>query len=361
MTKSSVSALQQFVSGFESQSFWLGIDVHKQSYSFALRRADQRCFTWKGPADPKAVVAQVTRLGISLAAAAYESGPTGFGLARTLERANIAVIVAAPSRIPRSVTAGAKCDRLDCIKLADYAAKGMLKAISIPTPEEESRRSLLRRRHNLVDAIRRVKQRIKSQLLFLGLPEPDAVKHWSNEAADALLRLPVDQAARLTMESYLRELTFQHTELRTVERQLQQLLMETKEERHRVINLRTVPGVGPTVATTFALELYRPHRFQKAEEVASYLGLAPMVRHSGGKTPAGRLMPVGQKRLRSLLIEAAWMWKAKDAGAAELYNRLLGRTGIAQKAIAALARRLAIILWRIAVEQRPYRATAKAL
>ena len=118
MAKSSVSALQQFVSGFEAQSFWLGIDVHKQSYSFALRRADQRCFTWKGPADPKAVVAQVTRLGITLAVAAYESGPTGFVLARTLERANIAVIVAAPSRIPRSVTAGAKCDRLDCIKLA---------------------------------------------------------------------------------------------------------------------------------------------------------------------------------------------------------------------------------------------------
>jgi len=360
MAKSSVSSLQQFVSGFESQPFWLGIDVHKQSYSFALRRDDQRCFTWKGPADPKAVASQIARLGITLAVAAYESGPTGFGLARTLEEANIPVIVAAPSRIPRSVTAGAKCDRLDCIRLADYAAKGMLKPIAIPTPEEESKRTLLRRRHNLVDAVRRVKQRIKSQLLFLGLPEPDAVKHWSNEAADALLRLSVDQATRMTMESYLRELTFQQSELRTVERQLQQLLMETKEEHRRVVNLRTVPGIGPTVAATFALELYRPQRFQRAEEVASYLGLAPMVRHSGGKTPAGRLMPVGQKRLRSLLIEAAWMWKAKDTSASELYNRLLGRTGLAQKAITALARRLAIILWRIAVEQRPYRVVATA-
>jgi len=248
--------------------------------------------------------------------------PPALAWPEPLRGANIAVIGAAPSRIPRSVTAGAKCDRLDCIKLADYAARGMLKPITIPTPEEESRRSLLRRHYNLVDAIRRVKQRIKSQLLFLGLPEPDAVKHWSNEAVDALLRLPVDQAARLVMESYLRELTFQQTELRNVERQLQQLLMETKEERRRVVNLRTVPGVGPTVATTFAMELYRPQGFQRAEEVASYLGLAPMVRHSGGKTPAGRLIPVGQKRLRSLLIEADWVWKAKDASAAELYNRL---------------------------------------
>jgi transposase len=361
MAKSSVTNLRQFVSGFESQPFWIGIDVHKQSYSFALRRADQRCFTWKGPADPTAVMTQILRLGITVAAVAYESGPTGFGLARTLQAANIPVIVAAPSRIPRSVTAGAKCDRLDCIKLADYAAKGMLKSIAIPTVEEETRRSLLRRRHSLVDAIRRVKQRIKSQLLFLGLPEPETVKHWGNEASKALLKLPLDQAARLTMESYLRELIFQQTELRTVEGQLQKMVMDSKEEQRRVVNLRTVPGVGPTVATTFALELFRPRRFRRAGEVASYLGLAPMVRHSGGKTPAGRLMPVGQKRLRSLLIEAAWIWKAKDAGAAELYNRLLGRTGLAQKAIAALARRLAIILWRIAVEQRPYRMAASAL
>ncbi|MEW6501434.1 MAG: IS110 family transposase [Thermodesulfobacteriota bacterium] len=360
MAKSSVPSLRQFVSGFESQPFWVGIDVHKLSYSFALRRADQQCFTWKGPADPKAVVTQIERLGITMAAVAYESGPTGFSLARTLQAANIPVVVAAPSRIPRAVTAGAKCDRLDCIKLADYAAKGLLKSIAIPTLEEESRRTLLRRRHNLVDAIRRVKQRIKSQLLFLGLPEPEAVRHWSNEAGNALLKLPLDQAARLTMESYLRELTFQQIELRTVEGQLQKMVMES-EEHCRVVNLRTVPGVGPTVATTFALELFRPRRFQRAEEVASYLGLAPMVRHSGGKTPAGRLMPVGQKRLRSLLIEAAWMWKAKDAGATQLYNRLLGRTGLAQKAIAALARRLAIILWRIAVEHRPYRMTAPAL
>lgn len=74
MAKPSVPSLRQFVSGFESQPFWLGIDVHKQSYSCALRRADQRCFTWKGPADPKAVVAQIAQLGITVAIVAREKG-----------------------------------------------------------------------------------------------------------------------------------------------------------------------------------------------------------------------------------------------------------------------------------------------
>jgi transposase len=109
------------------------------------------------------------------------------------------------------------------------------------------------------------------------------------------------------------------------------------------------------VASTYALEIFRPDRFHHGDEVASYIGLAPMVHQSGEKTPRGRLRPVGQTQLRALLIEAAWSWKSKDAQAESIYRKLLARTGIPQKAIIALARRLAIILWRISVEKRPYR------
>jgi hypothetical protein len=56
-----------------------------------------------------------------------------------------------------------------------------------------------------------------------------------------------------------------------------------------------------------------------------------------------------------MLIEAAWIWRAKDSYAREHYNKLLSKTGVPQKAIAALARRLAIILWRLSIEQRAYR------
>ena len=355
MAKFSLSNIQKFVSGFDGKPFWIGLDVHKLTYYVALRRVDGRTITWVASATPEEFTNQLLRLGVNIAAVAYETGPTGFTLARTLDQAKISVIVAAASRIPRAVTAGAKCDRLDCVKLADYVAKGMLKSVAIPTDEEEACRSLLRRRHSLVDSVRRNKQRIKSHLLFLGIQEPREVKNWSNKASAALLKLSLEPMAKATLESYLRELVFHQTELSEVERQLRQMIAAT-EQRQSVTYLQTVPGVGVTVATSYVLEMFRPGRFTRAEEVASYLGLAPVVRHSGNKTPNGRLVPVGQTRLRSLLIEAAWMWKAKDASAAELYNKLLKRTGVAQKAIAAVARRLAIILWRLIVEQRPYRS-----
>lgn len=158
----------------------------------------------------------------------------------------------------------------------------------------------------------------------------------------------------LTVEIHLRELNFLQNELSSVTHQLNQINLEPK---HRAVirSLTSVPGVGKIVATTFHTEMFRPERFNRGEEVASYLGLAPTVRHSGEKTPRGQLVPVGQTRLRSLLIEAAWMWQTKDPHARELYNKLISKTGIPQKAIAALARRLAIILWRLSIEQRIYR------
>ena len=122
--------------------------------------------------------------------------------------------------------------------------------------------------------------------------------------------------------------------------------------------LHRVPEENNQVYLAFGYhcaELFRPERFRRSEEVTSYLGLAPTVRHSGEKTPRGYLAPVGQTRLRSLLIEAAWLCRAKDPYARDIYTKLLSRTGIPQKAIAALARRLAIILWRLSIEQRAYR------
>lgn len=354
MAKRSVASLEQFVEGFKAHPFVVGIDVHKRSLSVALLRVDGKVHTFVCPADPQGLLKLIERLGVNVSLMAQEAGPTGYGLARSFQSKGVKAIVAAPSRIPRSVAPGAKCDRLDCIRLANLAARGMLKSIAIPTEEEQALRCLLRRRHSIVDAVRRAKQRIKSMLLLLGVKEPEGLSHWKREAIETLCEIPLKPSALLTLESHLRELEFHTQELRRVEAELY-ALPQTSSQARSIRHLKTVPGVGPVVATTFAMEVFRATRFKRAEELASYLGLAPMVHHSGGKTPSGRIMPVGQKRLRSLLIEAAWMWKYRDPYAAELYNRMLSRMSIPQKAIVAVARRLAIILWRLCVEQRPYR------
>lgn len=353
MAKRNISKMQLFVEGFRNDLFHVGVDVHKRSHHVAIRRSDGRTITFVTGPEPDKLLKKLQELSIRVAVLAYEAGPTGFSLARAVQAAGITPLVAAPSRIPRAIVAGAKTDRLDCIRLADYAAKGMIKSVAIPTETQEAERSLLRRRHKLLDCVRCCKQRIKSLLLHLGIKEPDSLKGWSRAAAKDLEKLEMKQEARLTLQSLVRELRFFEEEKQSIEKCLKELA--AKEEHCRAItHMRSVTGVGRIVSASFRFELFNPERFNKAGEVTSYLGLAPMVRHSGEKTPSGRLRPSGQKRLRSLLIEAAWVWRSKDPYAGKLYNRFLGRTGLSQKAIAAVARKLAIILWRLSVEQRGY-------
>jgi transposase len=243
--------------------------------------------------------------------------------------------------------------------LAEYSARGILKSIAIPSRVQEAQRSLIRRRHDLVDSIRRVKQRIRSHLLYLAVKEPDGLDHWRGEAVYALLKLPLEACAKQTLKSLVRELNFLHKEKQRLEKQIK--VTCSQPERGNVFEyLQTTPGVGPVTAATFMLELFDPRRFETAEQLGNYLGLAPMVRQSGESKGRAKLKPVGQKRLRSLLIEAAWCWCRKDEQARAKYSRIVSKTDVAQKAIVAVARDLGIILWRLSIEQRPYQVRQMA-
>lgn len=348
MASISVSSVCRFVEAFIGQRVFIGVDVHKRSFSVALLRPDGAIKDWTCPSDVVAFTQLVTSLPVAIGAVCYESGPTGFGLARSLKAADIKAIVAAPSRIPRPIAATNKTDSLDCRKLAELAASGLLTPIAIPTVEEEAFRALERRRHQLTDSIRRVKQRIRSLLLNLGKSEPHDIDHWGKAAIAALHKVDLPPGAKDTMQSFLDELDYFVGAQRQVDQRLRTISREQDEAR-RIAAMRSVPGVGEVVATSFAAEIYRPERFNRSEELIAYLGFAPVIWQSGGSKGRASLRPVGQKRLRSLLIEAAWIWKQKDEWARNFYNRIYSRSGVAQKAIAALARKLAALLWKLSL------------
>ncbi|MFW5497714.1 MULTISPECIES: IS110 family transposase [unclassified Maridesulfovibrio] len=348
MARLTVSSISRFVEGFQGQRFSVGIDVHKRSFSVALLRPDGMVESWTTPADVEAITTRLTSLPIHISAVCYEAGPTGFGLARSLRSAGIKVIVAAPSRIPRPVAATNKTDSLDCIKLAELAASGLVRSIAIPSEREEAFRALSRRRHQLTDSIRRVKQRIRSLLLALGIAEPAGIDHWGKSVICTLEHQPLAAGAAETRDSLLSELRYFILAQKEVDAKLERFAQEQDEAR-RIAAMRSVPGVGKVVATTFAAEIFNPKRFNRSKEVTAYLGLAPVIRQSGGSKGKATLRPVGQRRLRSLLVEAAWMWKQKDKWAQEFYNRILSKHAVPQKAISALARKLAALLWKLGV------------
>jgi transposase len=353
VTKKSLSGnhLLDFIGVDEKTPVWIGLDVHKQSYHAALRRADGGCQSWVSPADPIVLAQQLSAISQRILLIVYEAGPTDYCLERVLKASGYKVAVVAPSRIPRPVTNQAKTDKLDCLKLAEYAAKKMIEAITAPSEQESAERSVLRRRNQLVDSTRKTKQRIKSFLLFHGIEEEYGLRYWNRSARSKLSKLPLQSDLNFVLKSLLRQLSYEEEELVKITNRLSRI---AKRSQHGEVvkNLKTVPGVGDIAACASRTELFRPERFRRAEEFCSFPGLAPAIGQRREKRQGGWLMRSGQTRLKSLLIEAAWMWRAKDPWARKKYQIHLGRCGIAQKAITALARRLAVILWRLSLENR---------
>ena len=344
--------LGRFVASVGNEPVFVGVDVHKHTYSVALFcAADGQIETWTCPADEAGLVEQLKGLGCRIEHVVYETGPTGFSLCRALRDAGFAASVVAASRIPRGAAAAAKSDRVDATKLATYFARGLLKSVAIPTAEEEGYRALVRRRKRVGEALAKLKQKIKGFLLVTGVEEPQSSENWMRRVADDLAALPLGAGHDSTMASLVREYRFLQREHRALAQEVIRATRRLHPERYA--RLIQVEGVGEVLATTFLAEIFAPERFNRAEEVSSYLGLAPVVHRSGSGPVRAQLRPVGQKRLRSVLIEAAWQWRRYDKEAEALYNRHLAKCGVSQKAICAVARKLAIKLWRLTVETPP--------
>ena len=127
MARFSLSALESFVAAsHQSEPIWIGVDVHKRSYHVALLRSDSKTFTFVAPACPGTFLQLWRRLDILISGVVYEAGPTGFSLARALQAERIPVIVAAPSKVKKSVSAGAKTDHLNYIKLLQFRPKDVI-------------------------------------------------------------------------------------------------------------------------------------------------------------------------------------------------------------------------------------------
>jgi len=337
----------------KDDKIYIGVDVHKKSYSVAIWLNDAPAIDFVMPSDNKKLVQMLKKIQIAVKNIVYEAGPTGYSLARELRKANLPVQVIAPSITPRPAAKHSKTDRLDCRTLAKYAANQLLRPIAIPTIQQEQDRQLCRLREQLVSKQKRVKLQVKSFLLQHGICEPEALKSWANYAIEQLRKIKLSEQLRYCLDTLLDELSFLKAQLKNLEQKLNELFGK-KRYAKAVRILRTHPAVGPVVSRQFATELFNPKRFTDKTEIAKYLGLAPQITQSGQNLRDGPIMKTGRPQLRSNLIEVAWLWITKDPAARKTYYRILHNTGEKNKAITAMARRMAVNLWKMLCDNKPY-------
>ena len=106
----------------------------------------------------------------------------------------------------------------------------------------------------------------------------------------------------------------------------------------------THPGVGPVIGMAFVLTLGDAARFASSKQVASYLGLVPLERSSGGRQRLGHITKQGSSLLRGLLVEGARVAARREPEWKRRYIRLALKKNRSIAAV-ALARRLGVRLW----------------
>lgn len=310
----------------EDDDLYVGIDTHKQSFHIALWLNDAPAIDFVMPPDAAKLIETLSKIRVALRLVVYEAGPTGYSLARAMKDANLPVSVVAPSKTPRQSAPDSKTDSLDARKLAQYAAKGLLRHIAIPTKHQEAQRQITRLRQQLVAKQTRVKLQIKGFLLQHGINQPAGLSHWSRAAVERLKNISLSKPLRFCLDTLLEELRFVAEQLKLTEQKIKEAFSE-KPICTTVKLLTTHPGVGQTIATQFASEIFNPGRFSDKTQLAKYVGLAPSVHQSGQTLRDGPILKTGRPQLRCSLIQGAWIWVQKDRDAYKTFCRLIHNTG----------------------------------
>jgi len=112
-------------------------------------------------------------------------------------------------------------------------------------------------------------------------------------------------------------------------------------------------GIGLQSATLLVREAFvRP--FANGKALGAYAGLSPTPYSSGGTEREQGIDKAGNRRLRTVMIELAWLWQRYQPGSAQVawFRGRVGGTGARMRKVmvVALARRLLVALWRFATQ-----------
>lgn len=325
---------------FTGQTIYIGLDVHRKSWSVSIYLEHFEHKTFTQPPKVEVLVSYLKRHFPGAAyKAVYEAGYCGFWIHDKLRENAIECIVVNPADIPTTDKERTrKSDRVDCRKLARSLRAGELEGIWVPSRVQAEDRSLVRTRQTMVKKQSRCKNQIKSMLYLFGL-EVDPSSNWSGKFIRSLEALRLDgESGNIALKAHLTELANLRQLIARLNRDILDL-SRTERYTEPVKLLRSVPGIGTINAMILLTEIGDINRFQGLDRLASYMGITPDSRSSGDKESAGDLTRRGNRHLRYLLIESSWTAVRKDPALAAAFNKMCLRTA-KTKAIVKIARKL---------------------
>jgi len=278
---------------------------------------------------------------------------------------------------------GRKTDVKDSQWLADLLRHGLLKASFIPPKPIRELRDLLRYRKTLVQEraqeVNRLQKVLETANVKLAAVATDVLGKSGRAMLEALLggeqdpevlaelargrlraKLPELRKAldgrlqphhRILITRILAHIDFLEESLFQLQREIEEYLVPFEEAMSLI---QGVTGIGETAAASIIAEIGTDmSRFASDKHIASWAGVCPGNKQSGGKRLSGHITK-GNTYLRAILCEVAWaIAHTKDNYLSAFFHRIARRHG-KQKAILALAHKVLVIIYHILRTKKPY-------
>jgi transposase len=341
---------------FSGKDLFIGLDVHKKSWSVTILVDGIEHRTFTQPPDPAALNHYLLRMfpGGNYSSA-YEAGFCGYKIHRELNALGIKNIVINAADIPTSQKDKLqKRDPIDSRKIARGLEKGSLRGIHIFDRNMEELRSLNRTRFFLMRDLRRSKSRIKSFLHYYGEPIPAELDNnqWTFKFVAWLkqvqMKTPGGQDA---FDNLISSYEYHRKQLVELSRLVRQRIREYDRELYSL--LTKISGIGPLTASALITEIGDISRFNNIDQLGSYVGLVPKIRESGEITHTGGITFRCNSFLRTLLIESSWQAVRMDPAIMLYYKKhLINNKG--HKVIIKVARKLLNRIRYVMKNKQPY-------
>jgi transposase len=282
----------------------------------------------------------------------YECCGFGYTLHEQLTAAGAHNLITTPMRL--NPDRRRKNDRLDarelCVRLSRYHAghRHELRPIRFPSRQEVQRRELGRQREFWKREVRRLENH--GRALRIEHEHETLPAGWAGPRKWKQLSVECSEFVRQQLEPVAQEIRHCQAQLDRLTQEIQ-ALVATEKIPH---------GLGALTVSLLDGEICDWQRFKHRKAVGSYTGCCPSEHSSGGVQRFGGIDRHGNARVRVLLVEAVWRllkwqpgWHARQKWLAKLKHG----AALKKKSAVALARQLAIDLWR----WRTGRATAAEL
>lgn len=288
-----------------------------------------------------------------------EAGLDGFWIHRALEAEDwiTSYVVDAASIAVSRRHRRAKTDRIDgeaLVRALMAWIRGeprVCSMVRVPAIEDEDRRRIGRERRTLIDERKRHVNRNKGLLFGVGIRHYEPVRRDRRERLVELQTgdghpLPAHLKSQICRE--LDRLELLDRQIKAVEAERDALCSRTHESSAQAM-LAGIKGIGVESASILASEgLFR--QFDNRRQVAAYAGLAPSPWRSGSIDREQGVSKAGNPRLRTTMIQLAWLWLRyqPDAALSHWFHERASHSGGRGRkvAIVALARKLLVALWK---------------